>query len=253
LAQGIVDDAQLRKADELFEKELTCNALELGLRAECAGQHLFYSNLAAGKLDLDLKKIVGNLGGKWKDEYQNHDRLLAMIYRSHAYSLRYLTEAVKSACQGPLKEKKGFVVLDYELKQDKGENRTPTLSSVLTPFLGHGLGNLRRKTNIECMRAALAAERFRLSKNRWPADFQEMIDAGVLKQTPIDYYWNKPIQLRHAPDGLVVYSSGGGEYEGDALDRLDSPFDERRLPPEFRLWSPENRRRPAPVPKPPDD
>jgi hypothetical protein len=130
---------------------------------------LFYSNLAAGKLNLDLQKIVVKLGGEWKNEYQNHDRLLAMIYRSHAYSLRYMAKALHCVQTRLAERKKCFNELDFEHKHNLATLATPTLASVLTPGVrAINLSDLQRKTRIECLRAALAAERFRLQKTVGP-------------------------------------------------------------------------------------
>ena len=91
-------------------------------------------------------------------------------------------------------------------------------------------------TYLDCTIAALAAERFRLQKKRWPVSLGELVKADVLKEIPIDPMDGKPLRVRRTVDGLVIYSVGAdGKYRGDALDNLAN-FDPRQPRPEFRLW-----------------
>jgi hypothetical protein len=102
-------------------------------------------------------------------------------------------------------------------------------------------------THLHCACAALAAERFRLLKGRWPDSLGELVKADLLKGIPLDLVDGKPLRFRKTNDGLVIYSisadgkGGIGNYRGDALDNL-ATFDHRNNRPEFRLWDVERRR-----------
>jgi hypothetical protein len=96
----------------------------------------------------------------------------------------------------------------------------------------------------------MAAERFRLKQDRWPADMGELVRSNFLSATPEDRWNGKPLSLRRAADGIVIHSAGPrGTYAGDRLDQT------RRLAPirgrmEVRLWDPASRgQEPAPAKK----
>jgi hypothetical protein len=95
---------------------------------------------------------------------------------------------------------------------------------------------------LKCAIAALAAERFRQAKGRWPDKLQELVP-DYLRAVPIDPFDGKELRVRQLSDGIVIYSVGpDGQDNGGSLSRLHVP------PPEtdigFRLWNPAQRQRP---------
>ena len=96
---------------------------------------------------------------------------------------------------------------------------------------------------LKCAIAALAAERFRQAKGRWPKKLQELVP-DFLRSVPIDPFDGKELRVRQLSDGIVIYSVGpDGQDNGGSLSRLHVP------PPEtdigFRLWNPAQRQRPS--------
>ena len=93
----------------------------------------------------------------------------------------------------------------------------------------------RHQSKIQCTIAAVAVERFRLARGRWPKDLQEVVDGKLLPHAPLDCYRGRPLQFRKAK----------GDYRGDALDM---PPDERAgmIRYEFRLWDVEHRAKAQP-------
>jgi hypothetical protein len=243
LGQGEVEDALLVRAAQLFDDELAYPAEERWLRAERAAQHHFYTNLATGALDPEkaLPKF------RWEGEFQDPERRLAMIQRSHAYVLRYLTKAIECTRQAQAECKRCMGDLDQGHKQNIVDEKAPALAQVLTPGILR-IAGWERRTRMNCLQIALAAERYRLKQRRWPERMDDLVADGFLKAPPVDFILNQPIQFRSAPDGIVIFSPGVGRYEGDALDDVAPAF-RSYTPPEFRLWSPEHRRR-DPPPKP---
>jgi hypothetical protein len=109
-----------------------------------------------------------------------------------------------------------------------------------------GRGYRRSHAQMRCAIAALAAERFRLARGRWPASLEELVTAGLLRAVPLDPYDRKPLRCKAVADGLIVYTIGIDETDnGGNLHRHDE------TPPGydlgFRLWDPAARRPPPPA------
>ena len=69
-----------------------------------------------------------------------------------------------------------------------------------------------------------AAEEYRLTHQRWPESLAQLVQAGLLANTPIDEFDGQPLRWRRTADGLVIYSIGPSrKYEGDALDEATDP------------------------------
>ncbi len=77
--------------------------------------------------------------------------------------------------------------------------------------------------------AALAAERFRLARGRWPETLDELVPA-YLDAVPEDPFDGKPLRYRRRPDGFTVYSIGengrddGGDETRVGASMKDIPF-----------------------------
>jgi hypothetical protein len=67
--------------------------------------------------------------------------------------------------------------------------------------------------------AALAAERYRLARGRWPKSLDDLVP-DYLPAVPSDPFDGQPLRLGHRPDGLVVYSIGPDKTDdGGKIDR----------------------------------
>ncbi|MHC4534270.1 MAG: hypothetical protein ACYS6K_09985 [Planctomycetota bacterium] len=74
----------------------------------------------------------------------------------------------------------------------------------------------------EAVIAILAIQRWRLEKEEYPTTLDELLEAGNLKELPIDPYSNKALIYRQTGDNFVLYSigrnfkdDGGKVYEKD--------------------------------------
>jgi hypothetical protein len=67
----------------------------------------------------------------------------------------------------------------------------------------------------------LALKQWRLEKNEYPANLDELVTAGYLKELPIDPYTDKPLIYKKTDDNFTLYSVGpnfqddGGKYGKD--------------------------------------
>jgi hypothetical protein len=114
---------------------------------------------------------------------------------------------------------------------EKQGETAPPLASVLTNFLPLVAVDVRTRAQLECAAAAVAVERFRMRKGRWPDSLEEVVAAKLLDKMPLDVCDGKPLGYRKMPDGVVVSAN--------------APAGE---PCEFRLWD-ENKRRQPPLPE----
>ncbi len=244
LAQGEVDEMALAEARARFRSEQGRNLTEFGIRGERAGQHVFYTNLAKGEVKTpDLAEIPGDAAANW-DSMKARD-----IPASHAYMLRMLTRAIGCANKARKEQDDCFGKWESDIKGAKGSLTIPLLAGLLTPATSRiADAEGRSDTLLECAVTALAAEQFRLRAKRWPKNLAELVKAGLLLKIPLDLHDHQPLRLRHAPNGLVVYSlATGHDYEGTAWDNPAAPpLGQERV--EFRLWDPAHRRQPAPPP-----
>jgi hypothetical protein len=67
---------------------------------------------------------------------------------------------------------------------------------------------------LRCAVTALAAERFRLAKKRWPKTLVELCPA-LLPAVPRDPFGDGPLRLAARRDGLVIYSVGGDGQDNE--------------------------------------
>jgi hypothetical protein len=201
-------------------------------RAESEGRKKPLLAMIAVEIDDLPKEVTGyeaidawlhRLRGKgWHQSY-------ATIY------LRYLTRLIEMAKTSP-----------DELRRRADE--VAAARAALPPALEkaaewtHSTIRVERRTRalLSTGAAAVAAERFRRERGRWPESLAELTPA-YLKAAPPDPFDGQPLRLRRLADGLVIYSVGeNGTDDGGNL--TDDPADLG-----VRLWDPAQRRQPPPT------
>ncbi len=80
---------------------------------------------------------------------------------------------------------------------------------VLTPA-GDRVSEIRYwgKTLYEATVTVLALERWRLERNGYPADLDELVTTGYLKELPMDPFSDKPLVYKKTDDDFILYSVG---------------------------------------------
>jgi hypothetical protein len=108
-----------------------------------------------------------------------------------------------------------------------------------TDWVQHVRGFHFVRARLHCAAAALAAERYRLAKGRWPESLDALVPA-FLAEVPADPFDGRPLRLRRLPDGLVIYSVGPDRTDdGGKLDRKQSVAPGADIG--FQLWDPARR------------
>jgi hypothetical protein len=246
LAQGQPTDRALREMQELLETEEQVPLILIATRGERGGIDRLMESFQSGKTKLtgrDLAQLEGLSGPSGSgptlgDQLDLHSP--GFIQTQRAAMLRYLNRAVEAA-KSPTEEQRA------RMREIEATAKSqPVLVRLFVPALSKiNEACLRTQAQLRCASAALAAERYRQAKGRWPEAWDELIAAGFLREKPIDLYDGKPLRMRRMGDGLVIYSVGpDGEDNGGNLDRkrLIAPGTDLG----FRLWDVDKRRQAAP-------
>jgi hypothetical protein len=267
LALGEPGDADLARLAQHFDAEATEPILRIALRGERAACHELFENLHAGKLPLG--EYVANFQSNWvaewgvcmsrgapttEDVYRVALTYTPHLNGDHATYLRGANEAIRIA--GLPVEQQPAALRELP-RQFWGERLLDGQSYVLSEGLFWGplvLINtgIRITTELRCIRAALAAERYRRERGKWPASLADLVPR-YLSAVPLDPHTGKPLILKELPDGIAIYSTGPDGIDDGGVNLSGSakagPRANRHRPADLgvRLWSPPYRRL-SPIP-----
>lgn len=254
LGHRAVSDGELAMVQDALTDEVAENLFLIGMRGERGGMHQLMAILENSDMPVTVAMegltTVRKPQANWWD-HVNDVFARKMVFRSHRWLVNHHRHIIDAA-QLPAPERyAGLEKLDQTTREFFAlRDNDYILATILAPaFVKVAEAERRHDTHLHCAIAALAAERFRLQHQRWPASLDGLVQAKLLKEAPLDLYSGKPVQLRRAPDGIVIYSVGHeGTYKGEALDRLDE-FGSIGLRIEFRLWDEAKRRQPPLPPR----
>ncbi len=251
LAQGEPADAALRQVQQLLEKEEPEPLLLFGIRGERAGIDRLMTAIQSGQISGGQMTQMMGMSNGFGDNLAPMEflaaRLPGFIPSQRAALLRHLNQAVEIAKLPPEQQLHEIGNLDANTKQQA------VLVRLLAPALSKvAAAGVRSRVELRCAIAALAAERYRRDKGRWPDKLEALREADYLTQFPVDLYDGKPLRFRRLDDGLLIYSVGpDGEDNGGLIDR-EKPYSPG-TDMGFRLWDMPRRRQPPAPPKPPDN
>ncbi|HMF20159.1 MAG TPA: hypothetical protein VKE98_23325 [Gemmataceae bacterium] len=252
LGQGEFKETHLEERQRAFGTEMEVPHFLIGMRGERAGTDHMLSNIENGTIS--LLRTLNNVGKKKKSDSSsiwdqiNEFLAFSMVLRSHATLLDLQTRLIEAIKLAPKERNQAVKEVEAAFKQIAPDDKSQILVRLLFPSVTKmAQAEQRIHTKLACAIAGIGAERFRLKKNRWPDSLEELVQAGCLKEIPIDLFDGNPLRFRRTNDGLVIYSPGlGGFYDGKALDDLGN-VNENVIRVEFRLWDPSQRRQ-TPLP-----
>jgi hypothetical protein len=236
LAQGTPSEAALKKLQELLEDEAAQPLLLMAARAERAGTHAAFQAIKSRQFN---RRAMG-----LRSNHVVPDDMLSVIDSvivrgKQVPHFRYLSEYVEIAKLPPrerLSRLEQVPQMQAELPGIVGDfTRGSNDRKMALVFLG-------RQALVRCAVVAVAAERYRRAKQRWPDKVTDLMPE-YLGEIPEDPFDGAPVRLRNLKDGVIV-SSSGPDGEEDAARRPDTPAEASNL--HFRLWDVEGRRQPAP-------
>jgi hypothetical protein len=250
LAQGEPSDAALAQLQQLLEQEESAPLLLIGMRGERAGEDRLMDAIQTGKIKLTgALAMVSGLNGP-ANQGPSFDETVALwspgnIKKQRAAMLRYMDRAVEIAKLPPEQRRSPLQQLEATASNQ------PVLVRLLVPAMSKVADALQRShAQLRCAIAMVAAERYRLSKGRWPDGLDALKEAG-LTATLIDVYDGQPLRLKRLEDGLVIYSIGpDGQDDGGKIDRRHPIAKGTDLG--CRLWDVAKRRQPAKPLAPPE-
>ena len=234
LAHGEAASSTLANLQQLLEDEADQPVLLTMARAHRAITHQALEAIKSREFNRNSYGLAQPFG--LPDEVTNWVEA-AKAKTCHAAVLRFANRFVEIAKLPPNEQYQAFEQLaepDFEMP------------IIFPPKQQHWPKNHARaywnsEALLKCAIVALASERFRQAKGRWPEKLQELVP-DYLRSVPIDPFDGKEIRFRQLSDGIVIYTLGpDGRDNGGTLSRLHVP------PPDtdigFRLWNPTQRQR----------
>lgn len=214
LALGEVSDETCRRLMGHLAAERGENLLLVGLRGERAALHIAFENLESGSTTLpDVLRAFDCPEFKYKVP-----PALALagelLYRprlpeDHANGLRLLNRACSLAARADHARLAEWEAYEADLNEFVDESRLSLRNVISTLVLQdiqkYFVPAVRHGTLLDCARAGLAAERFRLANHRWPTTLAEL-RSHHLKELPTDPLNGEPLRLAATADGITVYS-----------------------------------------------
>jgi ABC-type Na+ efflux pump permease subunit len=239
LAQGEPSEAVLADLQRRFAEEEAHPGLLIGLRGERPGVDSVMAQIQSGDFpwqDLTWYAEPGDRGDR--------DSLDALLFsltpgaekESRAAALRYFGELIEAAKLPDAEQGPAFGRAEADRQKMPLVARLLTVRGTRTSqFFREGGGELR------CAVAALAAERFRRRRGRWPERLDDLVP-DFLDKVPADPFDGAPLRLRRLPDGLVIYSAGSdGQDDGGDVQTIPG-VNEDGKDVGFRLWDVARRR-----------
>jgi cell division protein FtsL len=258
MAHGAVTEGELASMQDVLTDEAGHPVFLIVARSERAGCHKLFTYLAneAPSIAVAVEKLGLRKDDRVPRVADHFDDIFTTkaVYRSHAWLLHFHTQVIATGAEREPERDRRLHELNDLLSEvfARAQFKNPDLRYIRPfayAFIKVSEAEQRVHTLLHCAIAGLAAERFRLKRDRWPQSFHELIQAKLLKEAPEDLCDGKPIRFRRAADGIVFYSVGkDGNAKGDALDHLEH-FDPNQVRVEFRLWDPARRRQPPLPPR----
>jgi hypothetical protein len=242
LSLGAAGDAELAKLAALLAEEEKHPTLYLALRGERGSVHAVMTGLGEGRFSLadpilDLGEMM-----VWRERLAGW-QLRMQVRREHPEVLEMLNRDVAAAALPAHEQAKPMEDIDREVRSHKDHNTSLTI-----PILVLGVTNVAERFRqgqalLRTLRAAVAAERYRLAKGAWPASLGDLVPA-YLDAVPLDPIDGAPLRYARHAEGVTVYSVGlDGTDDGGRIDRKTSRV--RGADVGYQLWDVKHRGRPV--------
>jgi hypothetical protein len=252
LAWRTLPEADLADLQRRLEEDTTEPILVHALRGDRAQWH--QDLLAVGQGTANRRFVAGMVRGGWRSGWEPLDEKVLQplhvryqwgnVAELHATWLHWMNRLIVAA-KRPAHEQPALVTVLEAEQQPLSQLARDLTSGPLAVWRCHH-GSV---THLRCAVAAVACERFRLARGRWPVAWAEVMPA-YLAAPPLDPWDGRPLRLRPTATGLVIYSvgpdcqdDGGRLYRNPGPGPKDPGWDLG-----FQLWTPP---RPPVVPEAP--
>ena len=212
LANGRASEQTLLDLQTEFEQEAKTPFFLTGLRGERACLNYFLENIQEGKVTFgEYHRLMTSpawfapLASRPTNEIMlqlNSMRMYLNMRGERAQMLHYLNELVELAKLPPWEALKAIEAKDIALIHD------PPLWTILCANVSKVcVAGVRGQAALRTACTALAMERFRLAKGRWPEKLSELVPE-YLAETPVDPFDGQPLRLVRKGQAIIVYSVG---------------------------------------------
>jgi hypothetical protein len=242
LAQGIPTEGALLKVQQALKDEVTAiePLLLFALKSERGAFFNLYGLIVAGEMTLEAITDGGSKPENWLQSawswllVRPRVRMIQIVY------LEKMTQAVAIAELPSAEQQEALVQFEEEIAEMKQASPQQALGVLLIPAVRKVLSSHQRASaKLDCARTAIAAERYRLARGRWPQSLAQLVPE-FLEEVPQDVFGTGPLRSRRLKDSLLVYSVGpNGDAEPDSLTDKEAPNFEPEVG--FRLWDVEHR------------
>jgi hypothetical protein len=228
LSQGEPSDAALAAVQRLIEAELNENPMLVIARGERAVMANALAAAERGEVQLPNAAELREAVKKNPAEFR----------RGRAWLLRFHTELVEVLKDPRPVSAKRFRELKDSIKQ------APRVAALMLFNVDKVLNSIRNShARLRCARVAVAAERYRRAKGRWPERMDDLVPE-YLDAVPLDPYGSgEALRYRRRPDGADLYSllPDGVDHGGGKAITLDP--DQKAVNLGLRLFDPTGRAR----------
>ena len=206
---------------------------------------MLFENLEKGSVSKQML-LTNGLGGPSGVSMKDAVDMMTpgSMKRQRAAMLRHMNELVDVARKPPHEWKAALTPLEGKVAM------MPVLVRLLVPAtVKVAEADIRRFALVRTAITGVAAERYRLSHDKWPESLDVLVKEGLLKEVPLDPYDGKPLRFKRLVDGLIVYALGpDGQDNGGKRDPHNPIAPGTDIG--FRLWNQNSRRQPPKPPKP---
>jgi hypothetical protein len=248
LRVGPIDAAALQRLTHVVQFQRSSASMKWALWGERASWIETCDRAAGGKVSLSaIAAVSAGAGGSAPAIPSMLPRFLV---RSNQLKGAEMYTSLVDAADDPRELLSAARRIENEVPQLP---RTQMLVRIMMPSLSRAvILHMRVAAGLECARAALAAEAFRMRTGRLPDSLPELVPAD-LPAVPADPFDGQPLRLVVTEHGIVIYSVGENlTDEGGNVVR--DPQTKRFPDVGFRLLTPEHRGVPlTDDPPPPDD
>jgi hypothetical protein len=243
LGQGEPSEAALAALQTLLTEEAEEPLFTISLRGERAAADQRLESLQRGTMTVQQMKAGTRVAPRLRVSRYDLLYLPGVVSNNRAVQLERMNRLVEITKLPPHEQARALAEMASLKDEPLLVSLAPLVSSsvVMGRYLEEGWDSQAR---LRCAVAALAAERYRRAKGRWPETLDDL-KGEYLREVPSDPFDGRPLRYRKDDEGVVVYSVGpDGKDDGGDRTRLNNPGPGADIG--FRLWDADKRRRPPP-------
>ena len=239
LAQGQASAKKLEAVQRFLEDEAAQPLLLQAFRAERAGTYEHMTAIFSGEWKYTLRFFHGRVANKLPLRWNRYIDTV-IVRRTYPAYFRLLTALVEIA-KLPYEDQ----LLQIERLVEQSRQFPKEFQSWFEATARASHGFLRNQAGMRCAVAAMAVERFRLARGRWPDSLTGLVPE-FLPRALVDPFDGQPLRFLRLIDSLLIYSIGpDGKDDGGLVNR--GHFQPAGSDVGFQLWDVSRRRQPPPA------